>query len=522
MAVFPDRIVLKNSTDSEAAIVTAIGSGGTDPITQGEIVVGLTANAAKFYTLDGSGNVISLGGTVSEVIDDLTPQLGGDLDVNGFYIGSASGGDVVVAPDTTGGFIVRGNNTDGSITLNCTANTHAVTIQSPPHSDAATYSLILPSSAGTAGQVLTSQGGAQLTWEDAGSGGFADPMTTDGDIIIRSGGTTTRLGIGSESQVLTVSSGLPVWAAATGGGATAIDDLTDVDTSTTPPTTDQVLAWNGTSWVPADQTGGSGGGSIAGTILQKEETQTASAGAATFTELGESGLLVSVSTTADAWVVLYPTAADRTADSSRAYGVDPAPGSGVLAEFYVTTSGAILASPGTTYFNNDTVSTSALYAAVRDQAGSSVAADITIKAYVHQGFGGTGTARVTDSGTASSGLLTLTGMGQTGQFCTVTSSLDAWVVFYGSEADRTADNARAFATDPTPGSGVQAEFYIAAGATILATPGSTYFNNDTSPTEAMYLAVRDTGGSSVNSLITVTVYAETSYTGISGGTFGSG
>ena len=215
MAVFPDRIVLKNSTDSQAAIETAIGSGGSDAITQGEVVIGLEANAATFYTIDGSGNVVTIGsaagaisvlgdltdvdlstpatdgqviaynstsgnwepanqsggGGLNNIVEDTTPQLGGDLDVNGNYIASASGGDVVVAPDTTGDFIVRGNNTDGSITLNCTANTHGVTIQSPPHADAATYSLILPSSAGTAGQVLTSQGGAQLTWEDAGSGG---------------------------------------------------------------------------------------------------------------------------------------------------------------------------------------------------------------------------------------------------------------------------------------------------------------------------------------------------------------
>lgn len=660
MAVFPDRIVLKNSTDAEAAIITAIESGGTDEITQGEIVLGINTTDVKFYTKAGDGSIVSLGGTAFEVVGDLTPQLGGNLDVNGNYIVSASGGDVVIAPDTTGGFVVRGNDTDGSITLNCTANTHGVTIQAPPHSDAATYTLTLPSSAGTAGQVLTSQGGSQLTWEDAATGGSTiqtlsdvgdvlsyagiSPVGTWNDEIVTittggsdfpdaagewasyegsppgtsylmlnltdsnsvdhstlldlvvanptdysfklrvNGGSVTPLvtltaatlqsvGAGryrldfntsdldpatynqggystsspsgggngpfsntlelelrlttaftspvADGEVLTWVDANNRWepVAPSGGGA-SIDDLTDVDTTTTPPTQDQVLVWNGTSWVPGDQTGN--GGSIAGTILQKEETQTASAGAATFTELGESGLLVSLSTTADAWVVLYPTAADRTADASRAYGDDPAPGSGVLAEFYVTTSGAVLASPGTTYFNNDTVSTNALYAAVRDQAGANVAADITIKAYVHQGFGGVGTARTTDSGTAASGLLTLTGMGQTGQFCTVTSSLDAWVVFYGSEADRTADNARAFATDPTPGSGVQAEFYIAAGTTVLATPGSTYFNNDTNPTDAMYLAVRDTGGSAVNSLVTVTVYAETSYTGISGGTFGSG
>lgn len=152
------------------------------------------------------------GDSISDVVSDTTPQLGGNLDVNGNQIVSASGGDIEIAPDTTGGLVVRGNSTDGKIKLNCTANTHGVTIQSPPHADAATYSLILPSGAGTAGQVLTSQGGAQLTWEDAGSG----------------------------------------------GGATSIDDLTDVDTSTTPPTNGQVLEWDGTNWVPGDQTGGGG------------------------------------------------------------------------------------------------------------------------------------------------------------------------------------------------------------------------------------------------------------------------
>ena len=44
-----------------------------------------------------------------------------------------------------------------------------------------------------------------------GSGSYVDPLTTNGDILVRSGGSTTRLGIGSAGQVLTVSSGLPVW-----------------------------------------------------------------------------------------------------------------------------------------------------------------------------------------------------------------------------------------------------------------------------------------------------------------------
>ena len=39
-----------------------------------------------------------------------------------------------------------------------------------------------------------------------------------------------------------------------------ISDLADVDTQSTPPTTGQVLKWDGTKWAPADDitTGGSG------------------------------------------------------------------------------------------------------------------------------------------------------------------------------------------------------------------------------------------------------------------------
>lgn len=73
MAVFPDRIVLKNSTDAQAAIETAIGSGGTDEIQQGELVIGRATGSAQLYTLDAAGSIVTisgLGGVSS--IDDLS------------------------------------------------------------------------------------------------------------------------------------------------------------------------------------------------------------------------------------------------------------------------------------------------------------------------------------------------------------------------------------------------------------------------------------------------------------------
>ena len=58
-------------------------------------------------SVDGSTwsdlGVVAGGGTALEnVVEDTTPQLGGDLDVNGQSIVSVGGGDIVIAPDTGG------------------------------------------------------------------------------------------------------------------------------------------------------------------------------------------------------------------------------------------------------------------------------------------------------------------------------------------------------------------------------------------------------------------------------------
>lgn len=55
-------------------------------------------------------------------------------------------------------------------------------------------------SIGTTGQFLRVSGG-QPTWETVNL--FQDPLTTNGDIIVRSGGSTGRLPIGTNGQVLT-------------------------------------------------------------------------------------------------------------------------------------------------------------------------------------------------------------------------------------------------------------------------------------------------------------------------------
>jgi hypothetical protein len=74
---------------------------------------------------------------------------------------------------------------------------------------------------GTAGQVLKVNSGATAPEWATDASGMTNPMTTTGDSIYSSSGSTpARLGIGTAGQVLTVNSGAtaPEWATPAGGG----------------------------------------------------------------------------------------------------------------------------------------------------------------------------------------------------------------------------------------------------------------------------------------------------------------
>lgn len=71
-------------------------------------------------------------------------------------------------------------------------------------------------------------------WANLDTTGMVNPMTTTGDTIYSSSGSTpARLGIGSTGQILTVAGGVPTWAAAPAGGSLTLLSTTAITAVTT-------------------------------------------------------------------------------------------------------------------------------------------------------------------------------------------------------------------------------------------------------------------------------------------------
>ena len=151
------------SNIAAAAVVTeaeGIGSNDNDTTLP-------TSAAVKDYVDNNAGGG---GSGIASVAADTSPQLGGDLDVNGNDIVSASNGDIDLLPNGNGKVVFRGGGTGtgangaGRFKLNCENNSHGITIQGPPHSAGANYTLTLPNDDGSANQLLKTDGNGVLSW----------------------------------------------------------------------------------------------------------------------------------------------------------------------------------------------------------------------------------------------------------------------------------------------------------------------------------------------------------------------
>lgn len=104
--------------------------GGLKKVARSTVVSGLATSSA-----------------ISNVSEDSTPQLGGNLDLNGSDIVTTSNADLELAPNGTGHVTVKGNTNSGAIQFNCESNSHGQIVIAQPHSAGVTNTLILPAGA---------------------------------------------------------------------------------------------------------------------------------------------------------------------------------------------------------------------------------------------------------------------------------------------------------------------------------------------------------------------------------------
>jgi len=201
--------LLEISTVANDDVLLAVDTsgGGLKKITRSTLTAGLVT-----------------GSEISNVVEDTTPQLGGDLDMNGNDIVTTSNADIDLAPNGTGKVVVKGNTNPGTVVFNCESNSHGQTVKSQPHSASVTNVLTLPAGSdqeivGTsATQTLTNKtlttpviaeidsgstitldattdivldaGGADITLKDDGTT-FGSLTNSSGELLIKSGSTPT-------------------------------------------------------------------------------------------------------------------------------------------------------------------------------------------------------------------------------------------------------------------------------------------------------------------------------------------
>lgn len=123
-----------------------------------------TGAASKTVKVNSAANALEFVDVATDVVDDTTPQLGGNLDVQASEITtSTTNGNIKLTPNGTGKVEVKGNTNAGSIQLNCENNSHGVTLKGPAHSAGASYTLTLPNNI-VNGQFLKTDTNGNLSW----------------------------------------------------------------------------------------------------------------------------------------------------------------------------------------------------------------------------------------------------------------------------------------------------------------------------------------------------------------------
>ena len=228
-----------NSGHPLAFSTTSNGShGGGSAFTTGITTVGTAGNTGAYVevTLEQDApatlyyyctNHSGMGGTVktaygnSNVVEDTTPQLGGNLDVNGNSIVSASNGNISITPNGSGKVIIDG--------------------------------LSHPTADGSANQVLKTDGSGNLSFTTMASGGLGN-VSED---------TTPQLGgdLDVDGNAIVSTSNGNIAITPNGTGKVVIDGISH---PTADGTNGQALVTNGSGVLSFSTISGGGGGGATG------------------------------------------------------------------------------------------------------------------------------------------------------------------------------------------------------------------------------------------------------------------
>ena len=161
--------ILKNTTSGSHTVQFKYASGSGDSVTfaasdKGTKIVFASAN-------DGTNpDIIEIPLGISNVVDDTTPQLGGDLDMNGQDIVTTSNANIDLNPNGSGVVNLVGNATRAAtLRFNEDTDDGSNYIELKAGAIGSNLSFTLPTADATSsGQALVSNGSGTLSFADAG------------------------------------------------------------------------------------------------------------------------------------------------------------------------------------------------------------------------------------------------------------------------------------------------------------------------------------------------------------------
>ena len=166
-------LITKEGTPSTYAMFKISGAvtnaSGYSKVPLTHVVSNGTFSNADGITVQFSYSGNDGSGSLTNVVGDTSPELGGNLDVLTRDIVSSSNRDIDLAPHGTGHVTVLGNTNPGSIQFNCESNSHGQLVKSQPHSATVTNVLTLP--AGGDGEIVSNVATQTLTNKTLSTGG---------------------------------------------------------------------------------------------------------------------------------------------------------------------------------------------------------------------------------------------------------------------------------------------------------------------------------------------------------------